>query len=205
MRMDHDAHSQGLRLTTCGLDLRIGHGLLAALADARRSKNLDEIRPLLFSLTDELPDLFRRAAVVEKRLERSQNARPWNNSPRDGLTEVLVLFRAGALNGRKTGIECGHRVIHRTEHGVHRRFIASRVTVTVKVVVDVRMRVNPAGHNGEACQVVAARPGRNRTAQPDDLRTLHDDRCIDRKSTRLNSSHPSISYAVFCLKKKKKK
>src|SRR5690348_17831311 len=27
----------------------------------------------------------------------------------------------------------------------------------------------------------------------------------DRKSTRLNSSHPSISYAVFCLKKKKQK
>src|SRR5207245_10166183 len=28
---------------------------------------------------------------------------------------------------------------------------------------------------------------------------------LDRKSTRLNSSHGSISYAVFCLKKKKKK
>src|SRR5690349_23172516 len=27
---------------------------------------------------------------------------------------------------------------------------------------------------------------------------------IDRKSTRLNSSHVEISYAVFCLKKKKK-
>src|SRR5688572_31330267 len=27
---------------------------------------------------------------------------------------------------------------------------------------------------------------------------------IDRKSTRLNSSHSQISYAVFCLKKKKK-
>src|SRR6267154_4768082 len=27
---------------------------------------------------------------------------------------------------------------------------------------------------------------------------------VDRKSTRLNSSHPSISYAVFCLKKKNK-
>src|SRR5437667_8481996 len=27
---------------------------------------------------------------------------------------------------------------------------------------------------------------------------------IDRKSTRLNSSHITISYAVFCLKKKKK-
>src|SRR2546426_7685448 len=32
----------------------------------------------------------------------------------------------------------------------------------------------------------------------------HDER-IDRKSTRLNSSHLVISYAVFCLKKKKKK
>src|SRR5258708_26319640 len=28
---------------------------------------------------------------------------------------------------------------------------------------------------------------------------------LDRKSTRLNSSHQIISYAVFCLKKKKKK
>src|SRR6266496_5491881 len=28
--------------------------------------------------------------------------------------------------------------------------------------------------------------------------------CLDRKSTRLNSSHVEISYAVFCLKKKKK-
>src|SRR5690349_22781716 len=30
-------------------------------------------------------------------------------------------------------------------------------------------------------------------------------RPLDRKSTRLNSSHVEISYAVFCLKKKKKK
>src|SRR2546430_3318187 len=31
-----------------------------------------------------------------------------------------------------------------------------------------------------------------------------DHRHLDRKSTRLNSSHSQISYAVFCLKKKKK-
>src|SRR5699024_11252959 len=31
---------------------------------------------------------------------------------------------------------------------------------------------------------------------------LHPQSCKDRKSTRLNSSHVSISYAVFCLKKK---
>src|SRR2546430_7874533 len=31
----------------------------------------------------------------------------------------------------------------------------------------------------------------------------HGGECRDRKSTRLNSSHSQISYAVFCLKKKK--
>src|SRR5438309_6364367 len=39
------------------------------------------------------------------------------------------------------------------------------------------------------CRVPVQRPGLPRT--------------VDRKSTRLNSSHSSISYAVFCLKKKK--
>src|SRR5690348_18357160 len=34
-------------------------------------------------------------------------------------------------------------------------------------------------------------------------RTPSSTQAQDRKSTRLNSSHPSISYAVFCLKKKK--
>src|SRR5689334_23961209 len=40
--------------------------------------------------------------------------------------------------------------------------------------------------------VVARRPGLTGRSE------------LDRKSTRLNSSHSSISYAVFCLKKKKK-
>src|SRR5207253_10744100 len=43
---------------------------------------------------------------------------------------------------------------------------------------------------------------------PDDRRSHRGDRRghhgADRKSTRLNSSHVAISYAVFCLKKKKK-
>src|SRR2546427_2310690 len=35
-------------------------------------------------------------------------------------------------------------------------------------------------------------------------REIAGQRLLDRKSTRLNSSHSQISYAVFCLKKKKK-
>src|SRR3712207_7003407 len=46
-------------------------------------------------------------------------------------------------------------------------------------------------------------------AQPDDVDLCRRDHLAqphrtDRKSTRLNSSHANISYAVFCLKKKKK-
>src|SRR5258708_30312306 len=48
--------------------------------------------------------------------------------------------------------------------------------------------------------------GRWRAAarRPQDSRAAHG-RQRDRKSTRLNSSHQIISYAVFCLKKKKEK
>src|SRR2546430_6058940 len=38
-----------------------------------------------------------------------------------------------------------------------------------------------------------------------DLSVTLPDLRLDRKSTRLNSSHSQISYAVFCLKKKKEK
>src|SRR3712207_7849265 len=38
----------------------------------------------------------------------------------------------------------------------------------------------------------------------DEHRDLIEPRQLDRKSTRLNSSHANISYAVFCLKKKNK-
>src|SRR5256885_4083185 len=63
--------------------------------------------------------------------------------------------------------------------------------------------------------------GRDRGDEPDRLLALHAQhqpavrpvritghaagRRADRKSTRLNSSHLVISYAVFCLKKKKKR
>src|SRR5690349_22933472 len=55
-----------------------------------------------------------------------------------------------------------------------------------------------------------SRRGRDRvlpTQQRSGVRQLLTDRLRhgDRKSTRLNSSHVEISYAVFCLKKKKKK
>src|SRR3712207_8234034 len=57
-----------------------------------------------------------------------------------------------------------------------------------------------AGLDGPAVRQRRARVGRGRRAGP----TLGSrGALLDRKSTRLNSSHANISYAVFCLKKKK--
>src|SRR5206468_11077823 len=61
----------------------------------------------------------------------------------------------------------------------------------------------PAGSlDGEAADIgmAEAEPGHRHEEKGFRLGLGHPD--IDRKSTRLNSSHDQISYAVFCLKKK---
>src|SRR2546422_5509496 len=63
-----------------------------------------------------------------------------------------------------------------------------------------RLRAQPGGRRrGRAGRVARAAPG------PRSLRrqVVAAHVAVDRKSTRLNSSHGYISYAVFCLKKKK--
>src|SRR3712207_560910 len=59
-----------------------------------------------------------------------------------------------------------------------------------------------SGNTGNALSMVAAVKGyRMLVVMPEGLSSERV--AIDRKSTRLNSSHANISYAVFCLKKKK--
>src|SRR3712207_6984042 len=60
--------------------------------------------------------------------------------------------------------------------------------------------VHQRGHHVRACTAGRAR-GHGRSASAS-RRQRRRSRCPDRKSTRLNSSHANISYAVFCLKKK---
>src|SRR3712207_7510576 len=71
-------------------------------------------------------------------------------------------------------------------------------------------RRRPAGRDraraggGRAAGLGPVHRSRERDRRPD-LRRIHraEPERQDRKSTRLNSSHANISYAVFCLKKKK--
>src|SRR2546422_4803397 len=62
--------------------------------------------------------------------------------------------------------------------------------------------ISRAGEAPRACGDVCGLRGASRFFS---LERGDDPRAEDRKSTRLNSSHGYISYAVFCLKKKKKK
>src|SRR3712207_8980947 len=69
-------------------------------------------------------------------------------------------------------------------------------------------RSPPARVGADACGWRRARRGPTWDAaacQADPTERRDPVRSLDRKSTRLNSSHANISYAVFCLKKKKKK
>src|SRR3712207_7111179 len=74
------------------------------------------------------------------------------------------------------------RVAQGLAHG-----LLQRREVLADLVVELR-------RGAAVLQVVAAGVGGDREARRDG----------DRKSTRLNSSHANISYAVFCLKKKNK-
>src|SRR3712207_8993381 len=69
--------------------------------------------------------------------------------------------------------------------------------------LDRRARLDPADHLAEvALQIGAAVHRQGRIVDRRAVRDHHHDP-PDRKSTRLNSSHANISYAVFCLKKKR--
>src|SRR5437867_10679483 len=64
-------------------------------------------------------------------------------------------------------------------------------------LADVRTFAKSLGGSATNVAVAAARLGRRAAV----ITKVGDDG-LDRKSTRLNSSHRTISYAVFCLKKK---
>src|SRR3712207_8150895 len=95
--------------------------------------------------------------------------------PRSTLFPYTTLFRSGSLNGWD---------------------IMQRIQLASGEVLSVTPgALYPALHRLEARGLISStwRPSdNNRKAK------------LDRKSTRLNSSHANISYAVFCLKKKKK-
>src|SRR3712207_7769299 len=94
--------------------------------------------------------------------------------PRSTLFPSTTLFQSQVLSGEKQG----HPVVPRNDE-------------TKRSEEMVRTRGRRTGRHYRE----AARPALR-------IRRAHRRSEKDRKSTRLNSSHANISYAVFCLKKK---
>src|SRR3712207_7983152 len=96
--------------------------------------------------------------------------------PRSTLFPYTTLFRSGADDVRRVG-------------GGHRRPRHLLEAVRALGVVGVPVREEDQLYRAQRRDGVEVR--------------LVQGAGVDRKSTRLNSSHANISYAVFCLKKKK--
>src|SRR3712207_8623623 len=92
--------------------------------------------------------------------------------PRSTLFPYTTLFRSEVGLGLRVGDREHLAHVHAAGLGVAGQFVGER---------DVDISVERLGELAELCR----------------LRVR-----VDRKSTRLNSSHANISYAVFCLKKK---
>src|SRR5687768_17956417 len=89
--------------------------------------------------------------------------------PRSTLFPYTTLFRSGADEAKKAGVDAGH----------------------IEIGIDTK--------------AWRLRTKEEYSKMRGSLGFDDDDFVVDRKSTRLNSSHGYISYAVFCLKKKKRK
>src|SRR5690606_28499796 len=130
---------------------------------------------------------------------------------RDARSRVgVVLQAAGARPG-------GGKRVARVEHGARLHREASAADAAGQLVLE-SLESMPAllelllPRSGCALPILMARRAIQRHRVEHILHALERDAEVardrderqDRKSTRLNSSHVKISYAVFCLKKKKK-
>src|SRR6266540_6580999 len=111
-----------------------------------------------------------------------------------------IRFPSGLSTGRRFAacvvVSCRIGEAERLEYPASSTTHAARMSARMLV-----RRLTSARRRATADRAHAL-PGQDRRQDRHDHTTKQE---RDRKSTRLNSSHITISYAVFCLKKKKKK
>src|SRR5699024_11879521 len=120
--------------------------------------------------------------------------------------EVLILDEPTRGIDISAKTEIMEEVIALADEGVAVVFISSELDEVVRlsdrivVLKDRRKLAELTADDALTSDSIIATIAEEPAAAPDSSQPAE-----DRKSTRLNSSHVSISYAVFCLKKKKKK
>src|SRR3712207_4289770 len=111
-----------------------------------------------------------------------------------------VVYRMGFAMSRPQArqlVSHGHFLLNGRKHNIPSAILRPNDVITVK---EKSRNLEPIQDAVE--QVVAVPPWLEADHENFTGRVLHSPGRDDRKSTRLNSSHANISYAVFCLKKK---
>src|SRR6266568_4293347 len=176
---------------------------------------------------DGLDDEIDRTALLNEirvMVRRYEQMRPQATNPEFWLSHLLGGLHHLLLSGDRTAEEKARAAMGRLED-IPAFIEDARATLTepVSVFVETALRVSEGGRlllrevaatlsagapaQAERLQAAADRATAALAEFEQDLTRWLDtggDHFADRKSTRLNSSHSSISYAVFCLKKKKK-
>jgi len=176
--MHHGAQAESLGLAAHRLDLLIGHTLVAAGAQAGGGEQLDEVGALALRAAHQSAQGLRIAAAVVDLAERGENARAGQHALGDAVAHHAIDGRSHALHGGEAAFEGQPRVSGGVERGVLGLVAPThRLVLGVHVPVDVDVGVDPAGHDGEAAEVVvgllvAGRYGLDAGALDDDLLVL---------------------------------
>lgn len=146
----------------------------AAFTDAFGGEEFDEVGALLFSFANEFTKFLGRAALFREGLKRGEHARAGEDSAGDSIAQVLVFRRAGGLNSGEARVECEDGVVGSMKHGADGRLFFSGEVAVVKVPEDMGVRINPAGRDGQAGEVIDDRARRCFTADARDLSPFDD-------------------------------
>src|SRR6266481_9634261 len=154
MGVNNGAESEGLGFAAGGLELRVGHRLRAAFADAFGGEEFDKVGALLLSFADELAKFFRRTGLFGERLERGKHARSGKDAAGNGVAEIFVFRGTGTLDGGEAGVESEHGIFSGVQDGLCGRLVFPSEATVVEMPVDVRVGVDPPGSDGEAGEIV---------------------------------------------------
>src|SRR6478672_10398728 len=99
VRVNEGPESLRPGLTADRIDLRLRNVHPAAVTDAGRGEELDQIRPVRLGLSHPLPQLLGRAAAALELPERCQEPRAVDDAGSDGLAQRLVANPPDGLNG----------------------------------------------------------------------------------------------------------
>src|SRR5690348_17869240 len=153
-------------------------------------------------------NVFRRTVVA--RVSDGMDDSPYADEvlllAQSRVGDVIEHLNSSFIRGSLDCTEAKHRARQTELHGLYHIASALGRSLDVNEIAEVGLRETLKVLGLQAGAVWVREGARLKLAKTIGMQPGEEEEFAqtDRKSTRLNSSHPSISYAVFCLKKKKR-